>query len=499
MAKIQLRFFLIAFLFLFGMQTSLYAQQTLGVIWDIPADSDSAHKQLEQFDELGISALEISELLSEEIWAHIDSLGFEVYGNLDIPFPTSQTFNNPDSAFVEHFQRKSQAYLAQSSVKAIGVFHYGNIYDSTFWQAVSSYAEEIQQAKSIELYHRSKTAAHTDTSVVESAVITISVTPTNFDTLLLPSQNVTGYVYAPSAEVKHLLTPFKNFITTKNQSSDTVIFMESKWIASITDQYPQFTDILLSISTESDPVFPLPQEEIPKPDSSPFSIIALIIIWGTVALHYNMSPLYRKSLFRYFFAHKFFIDDIFKRLIRSSIPATVILLQSAFLTALAVYSAFATLFSSLGQEAFFHHFPNISLVGQSPLSIFIWAFLLILLVAIIAILWLYFTHKKINSITQIAIVYAWPLQLNFIFCTIVVAFGSPSTPYTTVSFTILALLVFVFSFLFTALDISRFSRSKGKYHLKTTIPYSLLVAGFLGWAISNTGWTEAIKLALNLT
>lgn len=499
MAYFQLRYFFILFLLFCSVQTSLHAQQTLGVTWDIPTNPDSAQQQLERFNELGISALEITELPSEDVWKHIDSLGFAVYANLDIQFPTTSTFSDPDSTFIENIQQKSEASLSHPSVKAVGLFNNGNIYKTSFWKAISPFAEELKQVKDIDLYHKSNTAASTDTTVVSSALITVPVTPSNFESLSLPTANVLGYQYAPSSEIKDRLTPFKHFVESVNLTQNTLIFFDSDWVHLITEKHPQTSEILLSITSESDPVFPLPEETLPTPESTSFPIIALLIIWGTVALHYNMSPLYRKSLFRYFFAHKFFIDDIFKRVIRSSMPAIIILVQNALLLGLAVYSTFSALITSLGQEAFFYHFPHLSLVGSNPLSIFLWTFILILLISFVGIIWLYFTHNKLNSITQIAIVYAWPLQLNFLFCTVAVTFVSPSNPFTAIIFTILATLLFLLSFIFTAMDISRFSKSKVKYHLKTTFPYLLIITGVLGWAISKDEWIEVLNFAINLT
>lgn len=496
MANFQLRYFLLLFFLLFGLQPTLHAQQTLGVKWEVPTNSDSAQKQLDEFREIGISALEISTVPSKEVWKHIDSLQFEVYANMDISFPLTSTFADPDSVFLEHIRQQSEAFLSQPSIRAIGLFNHGNIFNDSFWKAATPFAEELRKAES-NLYHKSRTATHTDTSVISSAIITVPVTPSNYESLILPEANILGYEYSPSPKIDGQLTPFKHFITTVPQ--DVIVFLDSDWVQSITEKHPQVPEILSSIVSGPEPVFPLPQEKIPSPETTSFPIIALLLIWATIALHYNLSPLYRKSLFRYFFAHKFFIDDIFKRLIRSSLPAVVILVQSALLIALAIYSTFSSLLTPLGQDAFFYHFPNIALVGDHGLSIVIGAFALILLISFVGITWLYLTHKKIKSITQIAIVYAWPLQLNFLFCTVAVTFSSSTEPFTAIFFTALAVVLFLLSFIFAAMDIGRFSRAKMIYHLKTTIPYVLIIAGFLGWALSSEEWIEVLSLAINLT
>lgn len=264
-------------------------------------------------------------------------------------------------------------------------------------------------------------------------------------------------------------------------------------------EHPQFTETLQSLSSESKLIFPLPNEDIPTQGNAAMPMILLLLIWGTVALHYNTSPLYRKSLFRYFTAHKFFIDDIFKRLIRSPMPAIIIILQNALLLSISMYAIFSMLLNPLGQQAFFYHFSKLSITGNSPVSIFVWTFLLVLLHSLLSIVWLYISHKKIKSLTQIAIVFAWPLQLNFLFCTGAITFFSTSESGNATLFTTLGLLLLLLSYTFSALDISRFARSKAKYLFKTIIPYTIIIAGIVVWILTNDQWMDALTLALNLT
>ncbi len=500
MTKSRLRYFFVALLLLGVSQAELYGQSKLGVVWDIPGNADSANVQLQQFHEVGIAVLEIDTPPTLEVWNQIDSLGFDVYGNLDINFPVTHTFAHPDSSLLTHIENNATNFLSQSSVKAIGLFNYGSVYDPAFWGAAASFAEKIKQAKEIDLYHKSRSALLTDSSVVSFSIVNVPVTPKNFSSLSVSPPNTDSYLYyAPSAELKPFLRPFKNFVSAVNQSKNNTIFVDSGWLIMMIEEHPEFTEILQSLSSQPEPVFPLPNENIPSPDNTALPMILLLLIWGTVALHYNTSPLYRKSLFRYFTAHKFFIDDIFKRLIRSPMPAVIIILQNALLLAISTYVVFSILLTPMGQQAFFHHFPELSIAGNSSISIFVWTFLLVALLSILSIIWLYFSHKKIKSLTQIATVFAWPLQLNFLFCTVAITFFSTSGSGSATLFTILALLLFLLSYIFTALDIIRFAKSKIKHLFKTVIPYTIIITGLLMWVFTNNQWIDILTLALNLT
>ncbi|MEL7832437.1 hypothetical protein [Fodinibius sp. Rm-B-1B1-1] len=498
MAFFQSRFFIITILLLGLFPSLLYAQQQVGVHWDMPTNSQTTQKQLEQFDQLGITIIEVNQLPQKDTWTLIDSLGFQVYGNLGIDFPISDTFANPDSTLIQNIERKSNSFLSQSSVRAIGIFNFGNIYNPTFWQAIDPIVSQLKQVDRITLYQKSLSY---DTPSALPSVISVPVTSSNWNSLAFKTTNAQAYLYNPASELHSLLTPFKRFLESidKPQAKNTPIIVESEWLFSTLEKYPQFSEILKSITTDQDPAFPLPQEEVPVPSNNVFPIIMLFIIWLTIGLHYNMSPLYRKSLFRYFTAHKFFINDIFKRLIRSPFPSVIILIQNALLIALSAYSLFINLFGPVGQHAFFYHFSTLSTFGDGPLSIFLWTLAIILLFSLLEIIWLFVTHKRINSLTQIATIFSWPLQINLLFCTIVITFFTTTSTFTPILFTSLALILFIASYIFTAIDLSRFSHSKLFYHLKTSIPYSLAILAFLGWVINQEQWKEVIKLALNLT
>lgn len=480
--------------------SSLYGQRTLGVTWNIPKDQKQAITQLREFHELGISVIEVEQPPSAAIWQKIDSLQFKVYGSLGIQFPTTSTFRQPDSTLIENIQKKASVYLSEPSVAAIGLFEYGAVSDSSFWKSLQPVARQLKTKRQLPFYFTSRRLAHVDTLPDHFIILDTFVTTSRLDTLSVPQDTLIGaYRYTPSKKLAPYLTPFKDFLEATSEASQKPIFVNSDWLFSMQKQHPQLVEILQGFSSEEDAVFPLPQETLPSPQSSTLPVVILLIVWGSIAFHYHSSPLYRKSLFRYFTAHKFFINDIFQRQIRSPLPGVIIIFQHALLLASTAFVTIDSLLSPLGQTALFYHMPQLTLMGNTHYSFWGWALLACILISFFCALWIYVAHKSIHSFIQVATIYAWPLQLNFVLATVAITlFSSGTHTVTIVIFTALAFAIFLATFFFAAIDVTQSSRSKLTFQLKTTIPYILLLAGVSTWVLLQEQWVETVKLALNL-
>lgn len=480
--------------------SSLYAQRTLGIKWEVPEDRKVAVEQLRQFRDLGITKIEVKSELTPALWQKIDSLEFEVHGSLGIRFPTASSFSAPDSALIKKIQQKASVFLSQPSVRGIQIFAFGAFEDPAFSQALVPFAEQLRQNRQVELYSISRKTAAGNLSIIDFSVVDIYVTPKNIDSLSVPNHTeIGGYVYSPAAELEEYITPFKKFLDQTANARSKTIFLHDDWLATTLENHPSFSKNLREIATERETVFALPEETIPTPESSVMPIILLLLVWGSIGLHYNSSPLYRKSIFRYFISHKFFIDDIFHRHIRSPFPAISIIVQNSVLISVSILVTFLSLFTPLGQNSFFHHFPGTAILGNNPYSIFTWALLGTLLISCISIVWHYISNKSLKSFTQIATIYGWPLQLNFLFCTVAITlFAAGGGPMLITVFTVLAVTVFLLSFLFTSIDTFRFAKSKIGHQFKTSIPYFVVIGSLIGWMLSHQHWIEAIQLSLNL-
>ncbi|MDZ7682366.1 MAG: hypothetical protein U5J63_11805 [Fodinibius sp.] len=379
MTNFQYRFLLLALLVLSITTSKAHAQRTLGVQWAVPENPQTAEAQLEQFNDLGISILNIDSNLSPRLWQTVDSLEFRVWGELGVRFPTTNTFANPDTTLIVQIQNRASSYLSQSSVSAIGLFSFGATNQPTFWEQLAPIASQLRTNNKIRLYHTGRSAALADTLVSDFLIFDTHITVANVDTFSIPlSTNIGAYRYSPSPALASYLYPFSKFIDQTASVSTTPIFLESHWLLQILDKHPGMEEQLQNIASQPTTALALPEEDLPVPQPSTLPVIILLAVWGSVAFHYHSNPIYRKSIFRYFSAHKFFITDIFQRHIRSPFPAILIILQNALLTATSIFAGIATGMSTIGMEALFYHFPILATWDNSLYSFFIWAVLLIL-------------------------------------------------------------------------------------------------------------------------
>jgi len=431
------------------------------------------------------------------LWTVIDSLQLKVYGNIGITFPTTTTFQKPDSLLIKNIRAKASTYLSKPSVVALGLFNHGALTKSSFWQSLEPIASQLKNSSNLPLYYTSRLTNDTDATSFDFVLLEVPVNSSNIGSLSVPqSQDIRGYVYAPSKELKSYLTPLKKLI---EQVPQKTIFLPSNWLFRILDDHPQFAKTLKSATGKNGFVFPLPKESLPSPTTPVLTVIFLLVVWGTIAFHYHISPLYRKSIFRYFIAHKFFINDIYNRYIRSPLAAIIILLQNALLISTSAYACFAANVTDLGKEAFFFHFPILALWKNSYFSLFLLIFLTIVVLSFAFITWLYLSHKKVRSFTQIASIYTWPLQINFVLSTIsLTLFAAEYSFWLANVFTALSFIIFISSFFVSVYDLTKFSNNPLKYHVKTSVPYVLILAGLLMWVLLHQQWIEAISLALNL-
>lgn len=471
--------------------------------WNIPQNVSVAKQQLDTFDSLGISIVKLTPPVPAPVWEKLEELELAVYGELGITYPLTETFAIPDSAFIESIQKRSRSLLEQPSVKALGLFSYGVVQQKQFREAVAPFFKELQKANSADIYYTVSMGQNPSPSLLPAdfAIQNIRVTPQNINALSFPDPATSLYQYSPSEELGGFLTPFKAFLDAGRKMPEPVsFFVKSDWLLTALESHPSFRTTILSLTGGSDLIFPIPEESLPEEKQSSVPVILLLIIWASLGLHYNSSPLYRKSLFRYFTAHRFFIDDIFHRHIRSPLPATILILQNSFLIGATVFAAASLLLTPMGLDALFHHYPMAALFGSSTLGLAVWGFLLSLSLAFVSLLWLYFSHKRIKSFTQIATIYAWPLQLNFIVATIgITIFASNGSPSTIAFFALLAILVQLTCFVVASFDTAKYISSRALlYFLLTSGVYTALLFALLIWGYTIQKLEDIIILATSL-
>ena len=268
------------------------------------------------------------------------------------------------------------------------------------------------------------------------------------------------------------------------------------------EKHQQLGSNLHSLATGEKSIFPLPQESIPSPTQPSLPIIILLIVWGLMAYHYNISPLYRKSLFRYFTGHRFFLDDIRHRHIRSAFPSLTIMLQNILIMVATFFVVLNSSWSTLGLKSLTYHFPALFFLTNSWFDIALLLFGAILLIYLVAILWIAIAHKSIQSVSQVMTLYAWPMQLNLLVGTLAITIHiSGGSTYISTALAALMVVILLASFIAAAFDTARFLHAGRIKFLTLTVGiYAVVFIATAVWLFAfNDPWWQAINLSLQLT
>ena len=497
------RVFFLCVFFTFFACSFAQAQRTLGVVWDFPNSQKQAIQELQQFQSAGITALILRQLPSEEIWEEIQQRDLKVIGSLDIQFPTTHTFANRDSLFKKEVQDKATAFLNHAPVNALELFSYGAIHHPFFGNATSNFFKKFDKLSPAQLLITDSRIVPRSNLPSGSLIYDIRISPANIDSLIIPDHTaIGGYKYSPSPEMRPFLKPLKLVFEQTKESPQKAVFINSTWLLTMLEKHQQLGTNLHSLASGEKNIFPLPQEAIPSQTQPSLPIIILLIVWGLLAYHYNASPLYRKSLFRYFTGHRFFLDDIRHRHIRSALPSLIIMLQNVLIMVATFFVVLNSSWSKLGLESLTYHFPALFFLTNSWFDIVFLLFGAIVLIYLAAILWIAMAHKSIQSISQIMTLYAWPMQLNFLVGTLAITIHiSGGSTYISTALAALMIVILLASFVAAAFDTARFLHAgRVKYLALTVGIYAVVFIAAALWLFAfNDPWWQAINLSLQLT
>src|SRR5699024_4660366 len=479
------------------------AQQVLGVNWNIPEDDARAIEELKTLNDLGFNILQIHEVPSQSLWKAITQQNFKVWGRLNIQFPTTHTFSHPDSSFTSDIENKLSIFSKSASVQAINLIQFGRTDSKTFRATASTFFDKLYSANGAKKRITTVNQLPSGQAYAAGAYLfAVHVDASNSKKPDIPeATSIHAYKYFPATNIQSLVTPFHSVVKQLADSIDKPLIVESDWLFSMVQNHPRFKESLQSLTSKSATVFPLPHEEIPSPNPSPLPALILLIVWGSLAFHYHMSPLYRKSLFRYITSHIFFLEDVYHQQIRSPIPSAIIIIQHALMISAVLFCLSSSLWSSLGLESLRLHYPEFFIIGNAKYNIFILTLSVALILPAISIAWLSFFHKSFRSMAKMMTLYAWPLQFNFALGTLAIVIylaGGPS--YLVVLLAKVMILLFAGSFIIASLDGAHImSTDQPRYLGLTTGIYTvlLLVAlSFFFWL--NDPFWQTIALSQQL-
>ncbi len=477
------------------------AQHKLGVKWDLPSSSAEVQNRLDTLKSLGVEWLLVNDRLDNDTWRYIEEGGFKVYAAIPIVFPIARTFNSPDSTLLHTVSRYVNHYATQSSVNAIGLFSNGAVSNPRFQDALEPFTRQIKSVTGDSLFFlHPHPPEHTPPTQFDFFIHEMRIDGNmafNDQTYPGPVQQL--MLYDPTSKAASYLTPFKEFLKRYGNSSMPV-FVDMQWLMNTMDRHPTVGSTLRLFTSDSNFIFPTPEEEIPSESKHDPIVLLLLIIWGVFFANYNVSPVYRKSLNRYFLSHTFFVDDVMQRHIRTSGATTTLLLQHSLLAGICIYSMAYTLLSPVGLEALFYHYPALGVAGNSLASLFLLGCLLSLALSIVSILWISLSNKKIREYNQVVNLYAWPLQLNFVVATLmVILLKAGSSGFLIVGLGTIFILIQLFAFLVTSADTARnLFNKRGLFLSLTAGLYLLGLAGAIYWYFKSEV-PEVLDLALYLS
>lgn len=487
----------------YGFTNQSIAQRAIGLHWDVPGNREKAISQLDTLKELNISYLELSGDPEAEIWDKINQLGFQVYGQIPITFPLVQTFADPDSSLLHTINSFVNRYSSQSSVRAIGLFSYGAVYESAFDTTIQSIIRQIRNSYSGNLYYTTTKSEQASVDrLFDFKVLEINVGANEHYSIPDSISDKTGgYTYLPDEDVNSFLEPFKGFLQ-KISGHSVPVFVESEWLFEMLQKNPGFANTIKLYNSDSEFIFPTPKEEHYHTGTLNHSLIVLLLllIWVMFVVNYHMSPVYRKSLPRYFLGHIFFVQDVMNRHIRSLGPATTILIQNILLAGICFYSLASVLFSPLGLEAIFYHYPDLSIFKNPLLSSFLWGCILGMLLTLASIIWLKISNRAIRKLRQVVNLYAWPLQINFVIATLMVALlMAGSYPGVIFSLALLFTGIHISAFVIAAIDTSKYLNRLKVLFLIGSVGIYCVIWVYLGIRILSSSFPQVIQLALSLS
>ncbi len=469
----------------------------VGISWQAPEDEASAKKQLRYFFDLGVRYLQIDEKLPEPVWELISTLNFRVYALLPIRFPVAQTFVESDTTFKRQIKQNLQYFAARPSVEAIGLFSFGQVREPGFQQAAVRFFGPIVKEFTLPFYYIIPRAASSQIDVL-----------VDFKMLWVPPHDVkineaiNTYLLSPlNASDSHSLAAVKKMLRLKNANPSITVFFGSKVLLNLFNKFTEFEhDFKSYIASEQYPI-PFSEVENENSDAGSLLILMLLLSWLILAGTWYISPVFRRSFYRYFAGHRFYVKDVLERHIRTVLPGASILLQHILLTGIMFYCVGNTLFSTLGREALFYHYPFSSVFGEGKFAFFAWGAFIAFTFETLCVLWLRFINPRFTHFDQIFNLYPWPLQLNIVIATIMaVAYTSADNPLLVYSLSIIFLPIVIAPFIVTSLDSVEFADEKQRLWVMsyTSGLYLILLISLTLWVFFSPRLINVVELAAAL-
>ncbi len=451
------------FTLILGITSGLsFAQETsktdLGIYWESTPDTNTISEQLAEYEQLGISFIEIHHPANKSVLDSISAYPFNVLIRFDQQFLLAEDIKNNKEQFVQDYQRLILEYAEFENVVAYGLYSFSQSFDVGFVEEFNSVKDVLKSITNREFYEITSSNFN---------ALDFSITQVESDSI---PENSSSFLLNKNYSRNDL-----HLVSEIFEEQPALFFLEGNWLDQATSDYPGLRESLIDYKTSGSFILPLPLE---TPAGSAFNwpVLVFVLIWISLGVHIRVSGTYGPLIFRYFTGHRFFVDDVMRYRERSLVSGLFLLFQHAAFTGLVAYILARLLISEKGLEALYYYLPQIAIFGQNYFSVFVIGMLLSVLFQLIGLMWLYLPSKSMTHFSQALNLYTWIFHVDFVLVSIMliqILTGGSGT-----LILILGVLFFVnwlIGFLLTSFDSSKYLIPKRPTYILYTFGLHTLV------------------------
>lgn len=449
-------------------------------------------QQLEIANDLDIRLFEVSDpatidLLNDPQYRFLIDAGPE----FPVPGLLSEQLGDVSDQIARNVQELRER--AGERIVAVSVFRYPFETYSGFVSVATSLADSLDEHLDDPLYY------HSSFPSVNPRPGGYNFISQRTDPLQLYSSDYQVMHLVPSDDQHETYSLLNQIFNDLQTVEESITILPARWFFTQLEERSDLRYLFNDFMNGRPVTLPLPEKAAAPPFMN-WSVMLLILIWGSFALHYRYQPIYSQSMARYFSNHSFFVSDVMENRLRNVLPGFILLLQHALLTGLFVFASVEVVVSSLGLEVIRHYFQPFMILKGTMASLFITAILAAIILQLVSVLWIYLTNKKLTGFSQVLNLYSWPLHLNLIVITFLIVFNRVG--FDEIWILVLSaifILIWFFSFNIAAIDSSKFLDKGRTLFLCGTVGIHVLLAiGMLVYILYTPSILEPILFAIEL-
>lgn len=454
------------------------AQSSLGIVWDVPADTADANSQLQQFSELGITHLEVAHPVPSLIMELLEGKELTVLVRNREQYLTISEIENQSDRLEENYLELAEQYRPYLNVAGLGLLSHSHVDHPRFSRLIEPVINSVSAVsnKSLYFFHKEEWFSFSN--------------PQQPFGVLYPDRS-----YQPS-DLFEFDSALRSFMAP---NSDQLLFIRSSWFLDAVEQYPELSNSLIEYQEKNIWELPFPNATDQGAPSN-WMVLILLILWAALAVQIKYLPYVRPLIMRFYLAHRFYVDDILHYRERYLAPGILMMVKHAIFGGLVFYITAQILLSDHGIEAFFHHLPFFAVTGSNYFSFFFFGLVLILLTQLLALLWLHLPAKTLEHFSQTINLYAGFFYIDFLIITLMVTLFTAGIGTTmTLILAAIYVLIWFLAFSLAAFDASGSMGSGRILYLFLTIGlHTVLSFAALLLILLNTDFIEILDLAISL-